>query len=668
MYSLFMSIVILAGSGLFGFLIATVLLGKRDAFSVGGLSVVLGPATFLFAANALGYAIPIQTAFWVVLVAMIVCDAVLLLSGWLQGTLPRWKSFDVPPRWITVCLLLVIALCTFANMRFGGSDALTWPHFPLAATISEGNFPVKEPINPDQTMAYHYGGALLAAAVRALTGLSVAAGFGFQPLFGVAGILLCAGGLIYSLTKSWRAAFLGAVLTLGGTGLVWFNGVWLLRDLFEKFVLHYPIAYPFRGLAPMFGSPVTSSLLIFLGHRSFMNGYPILFALLLCFQHAFEEKKRSRLMLWIILGIILMSALALTLETAFALLFPALFSYIVVLFLFFPRRREMRMQTLLVSAAVLIPSLLIARVQGGTLFSSGGDVGADSFTFGLFSSIFLSLEGATVAVWQWEFIRDFGLPLLLFPFAVWYCIRKRSTSPFLLLLCIFGFGHFLAPFVVRFTTRPTDFNRLFFTATSIFSLLAALWIDATLLSHRKHVWRWIGGVFLVAMLLSSTVYVSFRALFPTSRAEAAPIFAGMPAASASEFQLFDWVKAHTTLADRFYIRIIPAIAEGRTDVPDSEAYQLDRIRFMAYTGRFSVGPLSQWWYYPPTLTEPSLAIEKSCSIDAFRALKIRYLVVETADRAAWFSALCRAKNWVVRYEGGTKKMAYPQIYEINEKE
>lgn len=666
-----MTIVLLAASSLLGFLVARVLLERRDFFSVGSLTVVIGPAVFLTMANALGYVLPIQTAFWATLGAILACDLLLLLLGWKMQRLSV-ASIILPPRGILLAFMGIISICTVAYVRYPGSDPLAWHHLPLAATISEGNFPVHEPVNPDQRMAYHYGGALLAAAVHEITGLSVAAGYGLQPLFGVAGILLSVAALVFALTRSARTALVAGVLAFGAAGLMWLKVVWLLRDLFEAFILGVPIATPFRELAPMFSSPIGVSPLIFLGHRSLMNGYPLFFALLYCLYEAFGERSHRRLILWVLLCIILMSGLALTMETGFLLLFPALASYSVVLWLWCRGSSASLRRVILVSAAVLLPSLVIARFQGGVLFSQGADVGPSAFSFGFFPYIYTTIDRLPgpgpdpriLPVWSFAFLRDLWVPVFLLPIGAFFCWRRRRAEPFPLLLCIIALGHFLVPLVVHFQTRLSDLNRLFITATSLSAIVTGLWIDAALLSSASAGRRRFGRILIALMLASSTVCIVFRLLFPTSRFEAAPLIATMPAASSAERALFSWVREHTTLADRFYLRIVPAIARGNFNLPEEVSLQRDRIVFMAYTARYGVGPLSVWWTYPPSLARPSLAIEERCSRAAFQKLRIRFLVVLTEDRAAWFADHCSLPQWRIAYDGADEGRSYPRIYEL----
>ena len=93
-------------------------------------------------------------------------------------------------------------------------------HWPLIATIAEGNFPPRLPFWPDWPAAYHYGFALLAAAVHHLSGL---------PVWWSIDVLT----LVVALAVFWGIAALlrraGATMNLAVVGafFVFFGGGWV---------------------------------------------------------------------------------------------------------------------------------------------------------------------------------------------------------------------------------------------------------------------------------------------------------------------------------------------------------------------------------------------------------------------------------------------------------
>ena len=76
-----------------------------------------------------------------------------------------------------VLVWLVAGLAVTAAVGAGAFAVLEYneelQHWPLAATIAEGNFPPRLPFWPAWPAVYHYGFALLAAAVHHLSGLAV---------------------------------------------------------------------------------------------------------------------------------------------------------------------------------------------------------------------------------------------------------------------------------------------------------------------------------------------------------------------------------------------------------------------------------------------------------------------------------------------------------------
>ena len=76
-----------------------------------------------------------------------------------------------------VLVWLVAGLVVTAAVGVGAFATLQYneelQHWPLAATIAEGNFPPRLPFWPAWPAVYHYGFALLAAAVHHLSGLAV---------------------------------------------------------------------------------------------------------------------------------------------------------------------------------------------------------------------------------------------------------------------------------------------------------------------------------------------------------------------------------------------------------------------------------------------------------------------------------------------------------------
>ena len=211
--------------GIFGLLVAREL-GVTDWITGMAMSATFGLAAWLFLMNGLGYLLPIRTAMTGSMLLMIIADAALLFRR--QG-----KLGERPPLKILLGLLAIIVLAGLAYARDPGSDAWAWTHFPLAATILEGNFPIHDPSVPWDILAYHYGPGLLAAAMTHLSGATLAATYALQPMLNVAAIVLFAAAIAWRVTRSWTAAAISGVLALGGAGLFWLYGFFLASDLWN---------------------------------------------------------------------------------------------------------------------------------------------------------------------------------------------------------------------------------------------------------------------------------------------------------------------------------------------------------------------------------------------------------------------------------------------------
>lgn len=643
-----------------GFTIAVQVLRERSLLAIVALTCSFGIAASMVLTNTLGYVLPIRVAFLVTFVILSFLSVILwLFPG--ENSIP---SIETPPPFVMWTLGILSLVGAFTTARFSGSDPWAWVYYPLAATIMEGNFPIREPISPWNIAGYHYGPALLAAAFSSLTGFSLAVSYSIQPFFGIFGSIFAAAALLRHIGQSWKGVLLGSILAITASGFIWVKGIWFLRDLFQHFVLGHVLAHPFRGLAPTFGTNLAPSLLMVFGSRSYTLGIPLLYSLLYGLKRLFEIDG-WRMIVWALICLLLSLAMALTIETSLVLFLPAIVAYVSVLWLL-ARRSEESPRTwkrvALLSAAVFVPALLIAIVQGGILTAARTQslLGPSAFRFGFDGRIRYHSTGASVGVWEWPFLRDFGFPFLLFPFACIFFWRRRTTMSFALFLCIFAFIHFAVPFLVRYEVLlgAYQFLRIGYIFVSLSSLLIGAVIAQTLLQNKNRLRQVLGLLVVLSMVLASVFYTVTRITIPTMRLEAAPLFATMPPVSHEQEALYEWVRRNTGIDDYFYIR---TISEEARYSEYEEGEQRDRILFMTYTGRFTIGPIL-WSAFPHQKIQWLERIENSCDLTAFDVLEIRYLVVETAERARWFAEHCTPSHWHLAYDGGGSTKPYPHIY------
>ncbi len=644
MLGILSAIVLVAVIAACGYVFATSVLRTKSPYAVLGLTFTFGPAVWLLLSNGLAYAVSLRAAFALALLLIAIFDLVSLRSF---GFFRPEKS-DRAATWFLFGLTLVIG---FVHARFIGSDPWSWQHFPLASTIVAGNFPVMTPIDPLHHLHYHYAPAFTAAGFQLLTGLPLTVGFAFQPLVGAAGILFFVAALVRELTGSVRTAVIASLLAIGGAGLQWINGPELWA-LVQMVLSGFRDTHALSGLGTLVASPITVSPLMFLGHRSTAMGLPLLFGLFWTLRAWTENNSRFA----VFAGFIFALALTLTMELAFVTICVTL-ALTAGIALLFPSSRTFGIKILWFGLAALVPALLIGLVHGGVLTGllAGG---TRSFVLHISSRLIYNSYGSTVAFYSVQFLRDFGLPLLFLPLAAVFAWRRRLTQPLWLVLLGLGVLHFLLPFAIEYQLIRGEMRRSFYPATSIFALMSGVYVCDRFLSSRRRSQRTAGIGLIAAMLVSSTLYLVLRGFMPQMRWQPEPLFAGLPPISAEQREMYEWAKNHTSLSDFFYVRNLTVPFEAL--VSEEEAQLKERILFMTYAGRYTIGPII-FWDYTQEWLDDNIRAERTCDAATMKRLHVKYLLVENAERAAWFTSKCRASDWTVRYRGGP---IAPVIYEL----
>lgn len=641
---MFFVIVLVAVIAACGYVFATSVVRTKSPYAVFGLTFTFGPAVWLLLANGLAYAVSLRTAFALSLLLIAIFDLVQLRSF----RALRLEKNDRAAVWFLFGLTIAIG---FVHARFIGSDPWSWQHFPLASTIVAGNFPVMTPIDPLHHLYYHYAPAFTAAGFQLLTGLPLTAGFAFQPLVGAAGILFFVAALVRELTGSVRTAVVASLLAIGGAGLQWINGPELFA-LVQMVLSGFRDTHALNGLGTLVASPITVSPLMFLGHRSTAMGLPLLFGLFWTLRAWTENNSRSAL----VGGFVFALALTLTMELAFVTICCTL-AVTAGIALLTQSSRPFGIKVMWFGLAALVPALLIGLVHGGVLTGllAGG---TRSFIPHISSRLMYNSYGSTVAFYSLQFLRDFGLPLLLLPLAAVFAWRRRHTQPVWLVLLGLGVLHFLLPFLVEYQLIRGEMRRSFYPATSIFALMSGVYVCDRFLASRRRSLRATGVGLIAAMLISSSIYLVLRGFLPQMRWQPEPLFAQMPAATSEQMATYEWVKKNTSLSDFFYVRNLTVPFEAL--VSEEDAQLKERILFMTYTGRYTIGPII-FWDYTQEWLDDNIRAERTCDTATMKRLHVQYLLVENAERAAWFASKCRASDWNVRYQRGA---AAPFIYEL----
>jgi hypothetical protein len=635
MISAFLFIALFALLLSFGYFVSVRILKLSDALSISGMTIILGTSVFIVFLNAFTYLMPFSSA------CILTVAIITLVTAWIFISSKTHTDMIKPPRWLTVTILIFALVTGFAFMRILPSDVLHWTQAPTISTIVEGNFPVMQATNPWNQSNYHYGPELLVAAERVLAGVRSEVGYALQPLLGIAAILCFVASLLFILTKSWKSALWGSVLAIAGTGFAWFNGIDLIRDVYQHFILNEAVHGPFKALWPMQKNHITNAILVIFMHRSSALGFPIFFGMIFSLYKLFNETSRAMQIRWILLCILLSLALLLTMETGFVVILVSLFLFILVQ----PILKNDWKRIAKLSAFVMIPSLLIGLVQGGVLMQIGPGESLGLLYFKFTGNVQPNLS-EPIAIWSMDVIMSFGLPLFLFPFAIWH-LKKRRAPSFVWFIVLMGIVCLFTPAFVQFYPRRGEMLRLFWIATSLFSMLAGIYISQTALQSSKKYLQLLGYTAITCMLISSSIGVGMNLLFPTKHFESAPVFAHLPEMTKHETAFYNWIKENTTQDDYFYT----------LSANDGDDHYMQGL-FIERSGRFSIGHIMG-----DTLStgDPALnAIKNSCDASAFRELSIRYIAISQPEHAEWFKKTCNASDWILRYDSGGEDL---RVYE-----
>ena len=618
---------------------------ERNGTAVIGYTAILGPAVFLMLSNIIGYIVPIQQSFVISTVILALWCGYIFLS---QNDKQRGiQEIIWPPRRLLILLSSIAALAGLAYARFPGSDYWTYTHYPLTSTIVAGNFPVFEVGNPWHKINYHYGTQLLAAGIISLTSIQLTTTHAFMPPIAAISILFLATSLAWSISKKWKSAVLAGILAFCGTGFYWLNGIYLIQDLFNHFIIGETNASPFKWLVPTIRNMYAQAPIMMLGHRAISIGISFLFASLYALKQSWETKSKIRLA-WSTISIICASATALTLETSFVLLVPAILAFTLTIIV----AKHMHWihspsKVLLRSSIIILITVLIAKFQGGPLTSLDNQVGASSFSLGIDGKFHIDggPKEVTIAIWEWLFFRDYVPHILLATLStLFFWKRREKYSLFVFLLCILALGHILVPFLFIYEPFEANLNRLTFVFFSLVGIFGGIYIWETWVDSPIRIRKIIGILFTTGMLIAAPINVATYILFPSLEFQKSPLFPQMPTINNAQEELYTWIRKNTTQADWFFLY------ETHADTVALDA----RIIFPIYTGRFPVGNGET---YTLTAQERILLdrLNEECSQDAFTKLGIRYLVLPTISHKEWFQKYCSAEEWEIVYH--TKNIA-----------
>ena len=193
----------------------------RDWSLLAPLGLAAGCAIFLVCANLVGKLGSVPLAFRA---AFLVVSAL----GVYASVRLRPRTWHIPSRRLTLGVLgwtlLALALAYVCLAIRNQSYFYDFPsHLAFATTIALDNLPVKNPYAPVSTSGYHYGAALLVAALSRGTGLPAVTGYQLLAALQGAALLL----LVFSLGREagrhalWGLTCLVSALSMGSLALWW---------------------------------------------------------------------------------------------------------------------------------------------------------------------------------------------------------------------------------------------------------------------------------------------------------------------------------------------------------------------------------------------------------------------------------------------------------------
>ncbi len=603
----------------FGYAATRLFLGERKVSLLVPFSVLLGLGGYMFFVNVLSYLIPIRATVWIVLFAFIIFSVYLLLRRGAEWYRPELDLSKKQLRILFGLALLASVISGVVQLRALEHD--DYSHLIAAATISAGNFPVMNPMDPDTRFSYHYGPDLLAAAMYHVTDVPLLQDYDTQIFFFTGATFLLAFVLAFFLTEDFLASILAALFFFYAGGLLFLNVVHGFSPLYHRYVLGEPVVGQWKFVADMLWPKLNQFFTYGMRSHTTAMGMPMILAVVYLYLKQLSERKakiRSALIIGLFLG-----AIALSLETSFVVLALALaLAFVWEAYSFVrgsdPSLKQKHADRMKLTFVVLLVGSIVAVLQGGiitnyvfsgSIIDSGPSFSINSDMLGIpVSSLLQAGEPISrIPILSWTFLKEFGLPLFLFPVAL-YVFRRDKR---ILFLSGVGVVAFFLPIFVVFNLTPNAMLRLFSVSTPIFAFVSALLVARLFEEHKE---RPKANMMLVLTSLI-VVYgglafqlVSLVTPFNDFGKIHVPFVASLPAPSRLDAEAYDWVPANTAPAARFF--------------------PYDPM-LMIETGRMSPGN------YPALFPADKIPlydeIVNGCSASALHAFGIDYIVVSPSN-------------------------------------
>ncbi|MDI6591498.1 MAG: hypothetical protein QME61_00950 [Patescibacteria group bacterium] len=617
---------------IFGWQLSRFVLNEKRIEVLVPLATITGIGVYLFLLNSFSYFIKIQFNFYLILV--ILAGISLFLFFFRKKEKPRW---EIDRKWRKILFgtaFLVMALTGIIALRHVDIDEQSLTHLPLAASISEGNFPVKELFAPRISSQSHYGVGLFQAAITKITHFPIWYSQSLlYPLF--LGISFLLGfSLLREFFQENLKIYLTSLLTIYGGGFRFIYGIEGISTLYKKFVLLKPIEAPFKFVGEMISGKANLVMGSFIknAHHSWAAiSFSLLLAVIYFYFRAVKDEKN-----WLkitLLNSVFFSFLALTGEIFFVGLALVLISFPLA-FLAIKKNWKKTKSFLKISALLLLIAVPIASFQGGVFthfvkgqFSDHKGPAEHQFSISpeylLRGEIFFEPgEGAPIKIFSPTFLIYWGWALILLIPATIYFLRKSFSFGLFLITASLVF--FVIPIFVRVGSWQGDFLRLWYATALFWNILVGFFLVSLLLFFKK---RW--QTFLLVILILSFISegLLFHLLYPIfpNLEKGRPFLAELKKPTEIESEALHWIKKNTTIKDHFL-----------TFEEEMNAIRAN-YRFIIFTGRFAptfldkIEPRNRAYFPNIETTIPERRWYKlviaECDPVALGVLNYRYLYV-----------------------------------------
>lgn len=555
---LFLSIIIS-----FGYVASSLFLRERKISILIPFSILVGLGGYMFFVNAISYLVPIKQTIWLVLVVFCIFAVYQIYTKGMEYFSP---VIDFTKKELKILFGLALLVSTISGIvQLRAFDPDDRSHLIAASTISEGNFPVMSPMDPDSRLPYHYGPDLLSGAMHNVTGIPLLQNYDVQIFFFSGVTFLLAFILAFGISGNFYVSIVAALFFFYGGSSLFLNAANGFSPLYHKYVLGENVVGAWKFIADMVLPQLNHFYAYGIRSHTTAMGMPIMLAVIyLYFQ--FVDTRKAQIKNGIIIGLFL-GSIALSLETSFVILsFVLGLTLLWRIYLLIKSKDSVVKQGYVRSIKLLVSMLvtgsIVAILQGGLItnvFLDGKIINkGQTFTLNhsplLIPTLGLQEPGVQMTyspVLGPVFLKEFGLLLILFPIALYIFRRDKKV----LFLSVVGIVAFLLPFAVVYILTPGAMLRLFSVSTPIFAFVTAFLVCLLFDKYKENIKIKIGLITLSLMVLYAGIAFQLVCMitpwsdFGKIRV---PFVANPPQSTVLDKSVYRWIQANTVNSSRFF--------------------------------------------------------------------------------------------------------------------